>query len=53
MQKSESCGGSGTFVAIDEGLAFSKVIGVSGGYTEQIGIGIVIDILPLGNRRFD
>jgi hypothetical protein len=53
MQKGESGSGSGAFVAVDKGLAFGEVIGISGGNAEQIGSAIVVDILPLGNGRFN
>ena len=53
MQKGESRGGSGAFVAVDESLAFGKVIGIGSGNAEQISIAIVIDVLSLGYGRFN
>ena len=53
MQKRKGRSGFGAFVTVNKSLAFGKVIGVGGGNAEQIGIAIVVDILPLGNGRFN
>ena len=53
MQKGKRGCGTRAFVAVDESLAFGEVIGIGSGNAEQIGIAIVVDVLPLGNGRFN
>lgn len=53
MKKGKSRDGAGALIAINEGLAFGKVKGISGRYAEDVCISVVVSIPALSNGRFN